>query len=334
MTTHQPSTPARFDVVGIGNALVDVLSSEPDDFLAGHGLVKGSMTLIDTDTAEALYGAMGAKTEMSGGSAANTLSGVASFGGRAAYIGRVRDDDLGSSFGHDLRSLGVHFSDRQATDGDPTGRCMIVVTPDAQRTMNTYLGASAALGTDDLDLDLVADAHITFLEGYLFDRPEAKEAFRVAADAAHAAGRQVALTLSDSFCVDRHRDDFLDLVAGGVDILFANADEITRLYGVTEFDDAVAAVRADCHLACITRSEEGSVVVTADEVISVAAEPVTDLVDTTGAGDLYAAGFLYGYTQGRPLAECGRLGSVAAAAVIGHLGPRPGLSRAQLVHRA
>ena len=331
MTTFQPSSPARFDVVGIGNALVDVLSSEPDDFLDRHGLVKGSMTLIDTDTAESLYAAMGAKTEMSGGSAANTLSGVASFGGRAAYIGRVRDDALGSSFGHDLRSLGVHVSDRQAAQGDPTGRCMIVVTPDAQRTMNTYLGASAALGPDDLELDLVADAHVTFLEGYLFDRPEAKEAFRVAAEVAHGAGRQVALTLSDSFCVDRHRDDFLDLVAGGVDILFANADEITRLYGVSEVDDAVSAVRQHCHLACVTRSEAGSVVVTADEMVTVAAEPVPELVDTTGAGDLYAAGFLFGYTQGRSLAECGRLGSVAAAAVIGHLGPRPGLSLAQLI---
>jgi sugar/nucleoside kinase (ribokinase family) len=333
VTKHEPSSPARFDVVGIGNALVDVLSSEADQFLTDHGLVKGSMMLIDTDTAETLYSAMGDKTEMSGGSAANTLSGVASFGGRAAYIGRVRDDELGSSFAHDLRALGVHFSDHKAATGDPTGRCMIVVTPDAQRTMSTYLGASSALSLDDLELDLVTDAHVTFLEGYLFDQPEAKEAFRAAAAAAHAAGRQVALTLSDSFCVDRHRDDFLDLVAGGVDILFANADEITRLYGVDDFDAAVAAVRGACDIACVTRSEAGSVIVTADEAITVAAEPVTELVDTTGAGDLYAAGFLYGYTQGLPLAKCGRLGSVAAAAVIGHLGPRPGLSLAQLLPR-
>jgi len=332
VTTHEPTSPARFDVVGIGNALVDVLSTEPDSFIEAHGLVKGSMALIETDTAETLYAAMGAKTEMSGGSAANTLSGIASFGGRAAYIGRVRDDELGHSFAHDLRALGVYYSDAKASSGDPTGRCLIVVTPDAQRTMSTYLGASGTLSVEDLELDLVADSHVTFLEGYLFDQPAAKEAFRVAADAAHDAGRQVALTLSDSFCVDRHRDDFLTLVHGGVDILFANADEITRLYGVADVEAAVAEVRGACELACVTRSELGSVVITADDVIEVPAEPVTELVDTTGAGDLYAAGFLYGYTQGHDLAECGRLGSIAAAAVIGHLGPRPGLSLAQLIH--
>lgn len=331
MTTASSSAPTRFDVVGIGNALVDVLSTEPDAFLQEHGLVKGSMTLIETDTAERLYAAMGDTTEMSGGSAANTLSGVASFGGRAAYIGRVRDDELGHAFAHDLNALGVHYSSARATEGDPTGRCLIVVTPDAQRTMNTYLGASATLGPDHLDLDLVRDAQVTFLEGYLFDRPEAKEAFRVAADAAHEAGRKVSLTLSDSFCVDRHRDDFLDLVTNGVDLLFANEDEITRLYGVESFDEAADAVQGACEIAALTRSAEGSVVVTASERIVVEAHPVTDLVDTTGAGDLYAAGFLYGYTQGRPLAECGRLGSVAAAAVIGHIGPRPGISLAQLV---
>ncbi len=328
--TASPSN-ARFDVLGIGNALVDVLSTETDDFIGLHDLVKGSMTLIDTERAESLYSAMGDKTEMSGGSAANTLSGVASFGGRAAYIGRVRDDALGQAFSHDLNSLGVHFSAERAVDGDPTGRCMIVVTPDAQRTMNTYLGASATLGPGHLDLELIRSAEVTFLEGYLFDRPEAKEAFRLAADTAHAAGRRVSLTLSDSFCVDRHREDFLDLVASGVDILFANADEITRLYGVDTFDEGVKAVQGVCEVAAITRSEEGSVVVTADEVVAVDAHPVTNLVDTTGAGDLYAAGFLFGLTQGRDLATCGRLGSIAASAVIGHMGPRPGLSLAQLV---
>jgi len=329
--TNASSSTARFDVLGIGNALVDVLSTETDDFIGQHGLVKGSMTLIETDTAEALYAAMGDKTEASGGSAANTLSGVASFGGRAAYIGRVKDDALGHSFSHDLNSLGVHFEAARATDGDPTGRCMIVVTPDAQRTMNTYLGASATLGPDHLDLDLIRSAEVTFMEGYLFDRPEAKEAFRLAADTAHAAGRRVSLTLSDSFCVDRHRDDFLDLVSSGIDVLFANEDEITKLYGVDTFDEGVKAVQGVCEIAAITRSAEGSVVVTADELVTVAAEPVANLVDSTGAGDLYAAGFLFGLTQGRDLAESGRLGSIAAAAVIGHMGPRPGLSLKQLV---
>jgi sugar/nucleoside kinase (ribokinase family) len=328
-TTNDQS--AAFDVLGIGNALVDVLSTEAEAFIAEMDLVKGSMTLIDTDRAEELYAAMGEKTEMSGGSAANTLSGVASFGGRAAYIGRVKDDGLGKAFGHDLNSLGVHFSADLATDGDPTGRCMIVVTPDGERTMNTYLGASATLCADHLDLDLIGSAKVTFLEGYLFDRDDAKEAFRVAARAAHDAGRKVALTLSDSFCVDRHRDDFLDLVSGGVDILFANEEEITKLYGVSSFDEGVDQVRGHCEIAAVTRGSAGSVIVTEGERVEVAAHPVPKLVDTTGAGDLYASGFLFGWSQGRPLAECGRLGSIAASAVIGHIGPRPGMSLAQTV---
>jgi sugar/nucleoside kinase (ribokinase family) len=243
----------------------------------------------------------------------------------------VRDDSLGTSFAHDLNSLQVHFSSARATDGDPTGRCLIIVTPDGERTMNTYLGASAALGPDDLDLDLIASAKVTFLEGYLFDRPEAKAAFRLAAEAAHEAGRKVALTLSDGFCVDRHRDDFVDLVAHGVDILFANEDEITKLYGVDTYDEGVEAVRGNCEIAAVTKGPDGSVVVTADEHIEVAAHPVDKRVDTTGAGDLYAAGFLYGWSHGRPLHECGRLGSIAAAAVIGHIGPRPGMSLAQML---
>ena len=328
ITSHRS---AHFDVLGIGNALVDVLSTEDESFIEQMDLVKGSMTLIDTDRAEVIYAAMGDKTEMSGGSAANTLSGVASFGGTAAYIGRVKDDGLGKAFGHDLNSLGVHFSADLATEGDPTGRCMIVVTPDGERTMNTYLGASATLCADHLDLDLIASAKVTFLEGYLFDRDDAKAAFRLAAETAHAAGRKVSLTLSDSFCVDRHRDDFLDLVRGGVDILFANEEEIMKLYGVDSFDDGVEAVRGSCEIAAVTRGREGSVVVTADELVSVEAHQVPKRVDTTGAGDLYAAGFLYGWSQGRPLHECGRLGSIAAAAVIGHIGPRPGMSLAQTV---
>ena len=223
------SSPAKFDVLGIGNALVDVLSTESDSFLEEMNLTKGSMTLIETERAQELYSAMGEKTEMSGGSAANTLAGVASFGGRGAYIGRVRNDDLGNAFSHDLNSLGVHFSEDLATQGDPTGRCMIIVTPDGERTMNTYLGASANLSGDHLDHDLIASAKVTFLEGYLFDRDDAKEAFRAAAASAHSAGRKVALTLSDSFCVERHREDFLALVSWGVDILFANEEEIICL---------------------------------------------------------------------------------------------------------
>lgn len=329
------TTDAAFDVLGIGNALVDVLSTEDDAFIERLGLAKGSMTLIDTERAEELYLAMGGdKVEASGGSAANTLSGVASFGGRAAYIGRVRDDGLGKAFSHDLNSLGVHFTADLATDGDPTGRCMIVVTPDGERTMSTYLGASATLCADHLDLDLIASAKVTFLEGYLFDLPPAKDAFRHAAAAAHAAGRKVSLTLSDSFCVDRHRKDFVDLVAEGVDILFANEEEITKLYDVATFEEGVDAVRGVCEIAAVTRGRHGSVIATADQLVHVEAHQVPQRVDTTGAGDLYAAGFLYGWSQDRPLDECGRLGSVAAAAVIGHIGPRPGLSLAQMIHLA
>ena len=323
--------PTAFDVLGIGNALVDVLSTEEESFVERMALVKGSMTLIDTERAEELYAAMGDKTEMSGGSAANTLSGVASFGGRAAYIGRVKDDGLGKAFGHDLNSLGVHFSADLATDGDPTGRCMIVVTPDGERTMNTYLGASATLCADHLDRDLIGSAKVTFLEGYLFDRDDAKEAFRLAARTAHEAGRKVALTLSDSFCVDRHREDFLALVEDGVDILFANEEEITKLYGVDTFEEGVEAVRGCCDIAAVTRGRQGSVVVTATDEVPIAPHEVPKRVDTTGAGDLYAAGFLYGWSQRRPLHECGRLGSIAAAAVIGHIGPRPGMNLAQTI---
>ncbi|MEJ7584736.1 MAG: adenosine kinase [Acidimicrobiales bacterium] len=322
---------ARFDVVGIGNALVDVLSHEDDAFLERLDLVKGSMTLVETERADLLYRSMAQPTEMSGGSAGNTLAGVASFGGRAAYIGRVRDDELGTVFAHDLGSLGVHFDSPRAEDGPPTGRCMIIVTPDAQRTLNTYLGASSMLGAQHLDLELVRAAEITFLEGYLFDRPEAKEAYRVATDAAHDAGRKVALSLSDGFCVERHRDDFLGLVVDGVDILFANTDEITRLYGRDTFEEAVADVRGHCEIACLTRGEKGAMIVTRDDSWEIEPHHVDRVVDTTGAGDLYAAGFLYGYTTGLSLDRAGRLGSIAASAVIGHTGARPGLSLAQLL---
>ena len=313
----------RFDVVGIGNALVDVIAHHDDHFIEQHALVKGSMTLIDTNRAVELYAALGSKIEMSGGSAANTMAGVASFGGRAAYIGKVAEDDLGDVFGHDLHAVGVGFSNKPATGGVPTGRCMIVVSPDAQRTMNTYLGASTLLGPDDVDEDVVTSGAVVYLEGYLWDPPEAKRAYRKAARVAHGGGGQVSLTLSDSFCVDRHRVDFLDLVAGDVDILFSNEDELLSLYQVDRFDDAVTAVRGHVDIAAITRGKAGSVIITADRVHEVPAEPVDEVLDTTGAGDLYAAGFLYGYTNGLSLPECGRLGSIAAAEVISHVGARP-----------
>ncbi len=326
------SQSTTYDVVGIGNALVDVLSHEDDGFLAAHDLTKGAMTLIEEVRVVELHAAMTQRTEMSGGSVANTLVGVASFGGRAAYIGRVHDDDLGTVFAHDLAGLEVHFDSPRASDGPATGRCLIVVTPDAQRTMNTYLGASSLLGPEHIDLDVVRASKVTFLEGYLFDRDAAKAAYRVATEAAHGAGREVALSLSDGFCVDRHRDDFLNLIDGGVDILFANTDEITRLYEVDDVEDAVAKVRGRCKIACITKGRNGSVVVAGDETHEIAPHEVPKRVDTTGAGDLYAAGFLYGYTQDMTLDHCGSLGSIAAAAVIGHTGARPGLSLAQLVH--
>jgi len=313
----------RIDVVGIGNALVDVITHEDDGFVHRQGLVKGSMTLIDTDRAEQLYQAMGPGVEMSGGSAANTMTGIASFGGSAGYLGKVADDQLGEVFAHDLRAVGVAFPWRPAQMGVPTGRCLILVTPDAQRTMSTYLGVSELLAPPDIDEDLVARGRITYLEGYLWDRPEAMEAFRKAAAISHAAGGKVSLTLSDSFCVARHRDAFLDLVAGAVDVLFANEAEIKELYQVPTFDDALQEVRRHCEVAALTRSAKGSVVVAGDEVHVIDAHPVERVVDTTGAGDLYASGFLFGLTQGCDLATCGRLGSLAAAEVITHVGARP-----------
>jgi sugar/nucleoside kinase (ribokinase family) len=327
MVTIRPTVACRvvpaYDVVGIGNALVDVIAHADEGFLDEHDLVKGSMTLVDTERAVHLYRALGTAVEMSGGSAANTMCGVASFGGRAAYVGKVSDDDLGDVFGHDLLAVGVSFRPGGPAEGVPTGRCIIVVTPDAERTMNTYLGVSSLLCVPDVDVDAVADGEILYMEGYLYDRDEAKEAFRHAAQVAHAHDRQVSLTLSDSFCVDRHRADFRDLVRDEVDILFGNADEIVSLYEADSFDEALDAVRRDCALAAITIGADGSWVVSKDEQLQVPAYPVRRVIDTTGAGDLYAAGFLYGLTHGRDLRECGRLGSLAAAEVISHVGPRP-----------
>jgi len=320
-----PRHGARYDVVGIGNALVDIIAQADDAFLDREELVKGSMTLIETDRAVGLYEALGSAVEMSGGSAANTMTGIASFGGKAAYIGKVANDDLGNVFGHDLRAVGVAFrpGGRPVTEEMATGRCIIVVTPDAQRTMNTYLGMSSLLHPDDVDADTVAAGQVLYMEGYLFDRPDAKEAFWRAADVAHAHGRQVSLTLSDTFCVERHHDDFRRLVRERVDILFGNEHELCSLYETSTLDEALRRVRDDLAMAVITCGAEGSVIATADGLVRVPAEPVDHVLDTTGAGDLYAAGFLFGYTSGRSLPECGRLGSIAAAEVISHMGPRP-----------
>jgi sugar/nucleoside kinase (ribokinase family) len=323
-----------FDVVGIGNALVDVLGHQDDAFLDRHGMTKGTTALIDTERAEQLYAAMsatGEPVEVSGGSCANTVAGVASFGGRAAFIGRVHDDDLGTVFAHDIRASGVHFDTKPSVDGPPSGRCLIVVTSDAQRTMNTYLGASAQFAPEDIDPATVAAAKVTFLEGYLFDQPASKDAYWRASEIASGAGRQVALTLSDTFCVERHRDDWLALIHDRVDILFANEAEALALWQCDDLATAVERTRQTVGIACLTRGAQGSIVVAGDETFEVAAEPIEHLVDTTGAGDLYAAGFLFGHTHGRPLPECGRLGSIAAAAVLGHMGARPELSLAQLL---
>jgi len=318
------------DVVGIGNALVDVLSRESEAFVTAQRLVKGAMQLVDEARASELYAAMGPAVEVSGGSAANTIVGVASFGGRAHYVGKVRDDQLGEVFHHDLRSVGVGYSTSAATSGPATGRCLIVVTPDAQRTLTTYLGASVQLGPADVDKGVIERAAILYLEGYLFDPPEAQRAFHAAAGVAHAAGRKVALTLSDPFCVDRHRAAFRDLVERHVDILFANEVEIRALYEAADFDAALQQVRRHCAVAALTRSERGSVVVAGDDVHVIDAHPVGAVVDTTGAGDLYAAGFMFGLSRGRSLATCGRLGSLAAAEVISHVGARPQTPLAQL----
>jgi sugar/nucleoside kinase (ribokinase family) len=318
------------DVIGIGNALVDVLSHATDEFIDRQGLVKGTMHLVDEPRARSLYESMGPGVEISGGSAANTVVGVASFGGRAHYVGKVRDDQLGDVFGHDLRSTGVGYDTPPARSGPPTGRCLILITPDAQRTMNTYLGASVHLSPADLDDKLIARAHILYLEGYLFDPPAAQQAFREAAAMAHAAGRKVSLTLSDPFCVDRHRAAFLDLVRHHVDILFANEAEIRSLYEVDDFDAALQRARRDCEVAALTRGPRGSIVVADGEVHVIDRYPVEVVVDTTGAGDLYAAGFLLGISRGLDLASCGRLGSLAAAEVISHVGARPMVPLAEL----
>jgi sugar/nucleoside kinase (ribokinase family) len=320
-----PTSPDdAFDVLCIGNAIVDVLANVDDAFVVDHGMVKGTMQLIDDATAEQLYADMPPALESSGGSAANTAAGLASFGGKVAFIGRVADDQLGKVFTHDIRALGVAYSPPSTTAEPATARCLILVNPDAERTLNTFLGASSLIGPDDVDVDIVARAQILFCEGYLWDLPEAKAALLKAMKAAGEAGNKVAFSLSDRFCVDRHRDEFLELAEKHVDILFANEDEICALYEVDDFDDAAARVAAHCELACLTRGGQGSVIVSAGaDPVVVAPEPAAQLVDTTGAGDLYASGFLFGLTHGHNLAESGRLASLAAAEVISHIGARP-----------
>jgi sugar/nucleoside kinase (ribokinase family) len=316
-------TNTKFDVVGIGNAIVDIITRCDEAFLSNHGMEKGFMQLIDASQANELYADMAAAHEQSGGSVANSCAGIASFGGRCGFIGRVAGDQFGKVFAHDIRAVGVAYDTPASDAGLPTARCLVLVTDDGERTMNTFLGASTELGAQDIDADLIASAKITYLEGYLFDKPEAKAAFHEAAKLARAAGRKVALSLSDAFCVDRHREDFLSLVRGGVDILFANETEITSLYEMNNFDDAAGAVRAEAEIAVLTRSEEGAVIISGNETIHVPADPVEKVVDATGAGDLYAAGFLHGLTSGFSLEICGRLGALAASEIISHIGARP-----------
>ena len=312
----------KFDVLAVGNAIVDVLAESSDAFLEEQNLVKGAMRLIDENEADTLYAAMGPGIEVSGGSAANTAAGVAALGGRGAFVGRVHDDSLGKVFAHDIRAQGVSFESDMATSGPQTARCLVLVTPDAQRTLNTYLGACVGLREADIDPAEVAASKVVYLEGYLWDAPEGPAIFASAAEAAKQAGREVAMTLSDPFCVDRHRAAFRDFVAGSVDILFANEDEIKSLYEVEAFDEAADRAVADVTVAALTRSEKGSVICRGDERHAVDARSVK-VVDTTGAGDLYAAGFLYGYTAGEDLARAGTYGSICAGEVISHLGARP-----------
>jgi adenosine kinase len=320
-------TTARYDVLGIGNAIVDVIAKADDSFLVAQGMAKGAMMLIDEARAQAIYDAMGPAVETSGGSAANTIVGAASLGARAAFVGKVKGDGLGDAFTHDIRAAGVAFDTTPAFDGPATARCYIIVTPDGERTMNTYLGAAQDLHPKDVNDDAIAAAAVVYLEGYLWDPPHAKEAFLKAAKIAHGAGRKVALTLSDAFCVDRYRDEFLGLIRNGTaDIMFANERELQSLYQTADFDTALKAVRADAKLAVVTRSEKGCVVVAGDKTEAVPAAPIKKVVDATGAGDLFAAGFLVGHSRGKDQRTAATLGALAAAEVIQHVGARPAVS--------
>ena len=327
-------TSARYDVLGIGNAIVDVIARAEEDFLLKQDMRKGAMALIDEARAQAIYDAMGPAMEMSGGSAANTIVGLASLGARAAFVGKVKDDGLGRAFAHDIRAAGVSFTTPPAAAGPSTGRCYVLVTPDGERTMNTYLGAAQDLHPADIDADTIAASAVTYLEGYLWDPKHAKDAFLKAAKIAHDAGRKVALTLSDAFCVDRWRDEFLQLMRSStVDLIFANEAELHSLYQTSDFDAAIAALRADIGVAVVTRSEKGCLVVSPEGTEAVPAFPVERVVDTTGAGDLFAAGFLSGLARGADDRTCGRLGALAAAEVIQHIGARPETSLKDLARQ-
>jgi sugar/nucleoside kinase (ribokinase family) len=327
-------TETRFSVTSVGNAIVDVIAQATDEFLAEENIIKGAMNLIDEDRAKHLYDRMGPATEVSGGSAGNTMAGFASFGGEGAFIGKVADDQLGKIFIHDMKAVGIHTECAILKDGPETARSFIFVTPDAQRSMNTFLGASVEFDEDDIKDEIIAASEIIYLEGYLFDKPQAKDAYKKASRIAHENGRKVALSLSDSFCVQRHHAEFLELVKNDCDILFANEDEITELFGTKDFDEAIKAVQGQCEIAAITRSAKGSVIVTADRIMTIEAQPVSNIEDTTGAGDQYAAGFLYGLSEGMPLEHCGYLGSLAASEVISHIGPRPLVNLSELAKEA
>lgn len=330
-------THTKLDVVALGNAMVDVLAHVSDEFLQKqveeHGVVLGGMSLIDEQRAVELYAEMHGGLEMSGGSAGNTIAGLASFGGRGAYIGKVAQDVLGDVFRKDMKDLGVHYETLPIIIGAKTGRCLVLVAPNGERTMNTYLGAGMNLSPEDIDTDLISSASITYLEGYMFDPPHAKDAFRIAAEIAHSAGRKIALTLSDPFCVERHRHDFQAFVEQGTDILFANEAEIMSLYQTESFEEAARIVSGKCELAVLTRSEKGSVIVHGDQRIVIPAEKIAKVEDTTGAGDQYAAGFLFGLSRDMSLEQCGRLGSLAAAEIISHMGPRPAMCYADFLKK-
>ncbi len=316
-------THPRFQLTAVGNAIVDVIAHATDEFLASENIIKGAMNLIDQPRAKHLYSKMGPAREVSGGSAANTMAGFTSFGGNGAFFGKVAKDQLGEIFIHDMTALGLHLECNPLENGPETARSFIFVTPDAQRSMNTFLGASVEFSEDDIKDSIIAASAMVYLEGYLFDKPQAKAAYRKASKVAHAAGRKVSLTLSDVFCVKRHHAEFLELVKNDTDILFANDDEIKELFNTTDLDAAIAAVRGQCEIVAVTCGHKGSIIVTADKTIQIAPAPVDKVVDTTGAGDQYAAGFLYGLSQSMTLEKCGALGSLAASEVIGHIGPRP-----------
>ena len=323
----------KFSVVGIGNAIVDVIANVDDNFLKKHNIKKGNMKLICKDEAELLYDKVNVVEEIPGGSAANTIAGLASFGSKVSFIGKVRDDSLGEAFESGLKNIGVNCNTKKVRVGMPTGRCVVLVTPDAQRTMNTFLGVSETLGIEDIDEEVISSSKVTYLEGYLWDSDKSKKAFLKAIDTAHSSGGKVALSLSDSFCVNNHRDEFLDLVKNYIDILFANEDEIKSLFRVESFESAVANCKETKMICALTRAEKGSVIVSGNKVHAIEVISPSAVIDTTGAGDLYAAGFLHGFTEGKDLYSCGRIGSIAASEIISHFGARPRVLLGELIKK-